>query len=399
MNILVLTSVYPHTTDNTQNTTKVVKYFVVEWIKQGHNVLVVHNAHRYLRIVHMLPHKIKEKIAARINFYIPDYKDIQEKYEKQDQASVYRLPIFKMIPHAGHSIFSIKRQAKKIEGILQRENFEPDIMVGHWMSPQIQIISKLKANHPCRTALVLHGREYVDGNRFNYSRYLAAIDRIGCRSKSDAEYLQKEMNLNEMPFICYSGIPDEYVFEYMGEEKFKNIPKVWKFVFVGRLVKYKNVDKIIIALSKLDNYVFTFDIIGDGSEREYLERLADKYKLSANIFFRGALSRDHVRTYLNDSHCFIMASEREVFGLVYLEAMSAGCITIGSKGGGIDGVIVDNKNGFLCDAGNPKAIEDTLRTIMGFSYQELQIISKAGYETACRFTDSVVAMNYLESIE
>lgn len=46
------------------------------------------------------------------------------------------------------------------------------------------------------------------------------------------------------------------------------------------------------------------------------------------------------------SDCFIMISKNEAFGLVYLEAMSAGCITIASRGEGFDGVIIHGVNGF-----------------------------------------------------
>ena len=42
-----------------------------------------------------------------------------------------------------------------------------------------------------------------------------------------------------------------------------------------------------------------------------------------------------------------MISKNEAFGLVYLEAMLAGCIVASRNG--IDGIIIDGYNGFLCD--------------------------------------------------
>ena len=44
---------------------------------------------------------------------------------------------------------------------------------------------------------------------------------------------------------------------------------------------------------------------------------------------------------------WIMISKNETFGLVYLEAMARGCITIGSRNQGIDGVINHGVNGFF----------------------------------------------------
>ena len=49
---------------------------------------------------------------------------------------------------------------------------------------------------------------------------------------------------------------------------------------------------------------------------------------------------------MEESDVFAMVSSPETFGLVYIEAMAKGCVTIGSKGEGIDGVIVNNENGF-----------------------------------------------------
>lgn len=40
-----------------------------------------------------------------------------------------------------------------------------------------------------------------------------------------------------------------------------------------------------------------------------------------------------------------MISRNETFGVVYLEAMAAGCITIASRNVGYDGIIVDRVNG------------------------------------------------------
>ena len=55
-----------------------------------------------------------------------------------------------------------------------------------------------------------------------------------------------------------------------------------------------------------------------------------------------------------------MISKEETFGLVYLEAMSMGCITIASKNEGMEGIIIDGENGFLCTAGD----DDELASII-----------------------------------
>ena len=91
---------------------------------------------------------------------------------------------------------------------------------------------------------------------------------------------------------------------------------------------------------------YSLTIVGDGSDKKLLMELAKNKKLE-KVIFKGKLPHSSVIDEMRKADCFIMISENEVFGLVYLEAMSQGCITIASKGEGIDGIIQDKKNGFF----------------------------------------------------
>lgn len=400
MNILLLSSVYPSPDDKTENTTNVVHYFTKEWGKQGHNVKVIHNAHRYPALVHCLPKAIKRKIATKISFYIPDYCDVKKRCFVNDDVQVWRLPILKIIPHGEHSKKVLKRQANEIQQILEREKFRPDIIVGHWMSPQVQLISYLNEIYRCKTAVVLHGREYINNGKFDVTKYADSIDVWGARSKNDAEFIKEALSLNKMPFVCYSGVPDEFIEKYSYDaNKFKAVPQEWKFIYVGRLVKYKNIDKILIALSEFKEKDFCFDVIGSGAEEENLKALANELGISDKVVFHGRMPREQVMEYMSKAHCFVMVSKGEIFGLVYLEAMAASCIAIGSRNEGIDGVIEDGKNGLLCEAANAEALTDTLRHLFDMKPEELQELSESGFKTASEFTDSNVAKWYLDSIK
>ena len=395
MNILVLTSVYPSANDLNENVTKVVKYFVQEWTKQGHLVKVIHNAHRYPMLVHLLPKAIKRRIASRINFYIPDYNSITRLHYQDGLVDVWRLPIFKMMPHGNHFRYSLKKQAFAIERILKSINFKPDIILGHWMSPQAQLLSLLKNQYDCRMAIVLHGSSYIKDERFNCMQYLKHIDAIGCRSSAEAEFIKSNLPLEKTPFVCYSGVPDEYISNYSFDNtKFSADVKLWRLVYAGRLIRYKNVDKILLALSKIDKD-YVFDIIGDGEEIDNLKQLAVYLNISDKVVFHGRLERKEVVSFMRKANCFVMISQGEVFGLVYLEAMASSCITIASRKGGIDGVIKDGENGFLCRAGDEEELTHILKSLMQMDSSKLYMISKAGYKTAVEYTDSKVAKKYL----
>ena len=98
------------------------------------------------------------------------------------------------------------------------------------------------------------------------------------------------------------------------------------------------------------------------------------------------------------SDVFALVSEKEVFGLVYLEAMLQGCIVIAAKGGGVDGIIIDGVNGFLCEQGNSKELSGIISKILRMTDAERKQISDNAAETATQYSDSQVAKMYLSNI-
>ena len=399
MRILLLSSVYPCADDKNKNATKVVPYFAKEWTAQGHEVMVVHNVHKYPSVIHAIPGVIKDKLATKLSFDIPDLCDVREKEFVDGNIQVLRLPILKIIPHGDHPASMIRKNANRIVSWLKEKDFVPEVIIGHWMSPQIQLIKELKAEYHCRTALVLHGRGYINDRRFDLNKYLGSVDALGCRSRAEAEYVQQALGLAKMPFICYSGVPEKFVEKYaFDEEKFAELPETWRFVYAGRLVAYKHIDKVLKALAQLKDQRFVFDIIGSGAEEPRLKEMVEELGLSDKVVFHGRVSREEVLDYMRKAHGFVMISKGEVFGLVYLEAMAASCIAVGSKEEGIDGVIEDGKNGLLCVAGDADDLAKTLRKLMSEDADTVRRYAKAGFDTAVEFTDSNVAKWYLNDV-
>lgn len=399
MRILILTSVYKdEELGNRDGSTNIVNSFVHNWIKQGHEVIVVHNSHCYPRIVHDMPHFVKKKLASKLGFGIADYDVVGKKQFIDRGAKVFRIPIKKYIPHVSPSRSAIIKQIKLIKALLTKEKFAPDVIIGHWASPQMEIISELKKKYDCKTAVVLHGTDYVNSPKFHVERYLPYIDRIGARSLFQAKEVQRILNLKEQPFICYSGVPDEYLASYnLNTEKFKD-RKVWKFAYVGRLVEYKNVDATIKALASISDFEWELNIVGDGAMRAQLEFLAKELKCSNRVHFLGKIPRDEVMKVLSDTNCFVMISSNEIFGLVYLEAMAASCITIASKNGGIDGIIKNEINGYLCEQGNSAELVQIIEKVRNLNYNEITNLVSEGYRSAKACSDTAVAKEYLNNV-
>mgnify|MGYP000231865615 CR=1 FL=1 len=96
------------------------------------------------------------------------------------------------------------------------------------------------------------------------------------------------------PFICYSGIPDDLAEQQMENINSLELEDSLNFIYVGRLVKYKNVDVIIRALHKKYQDKAILHIVGEGAEEAKLKQLSKDLKIEKNIIFHGQLPRDEV---------------------------------------------------------------------------------------------------------
>ncbi|HEU4346679.1 MAG TPA: glycosyltransferase [Actinoplanes sp.] len=93
---------------------------------------------------------------------------------------------------------------------------------------------------------------------------------------------------------------------------------------VGRLEPGKRFDRLIRAIGEVPGAVLL--LVGDGSARSALERLAVIERVADRVVFAGAVG--HVREMLCAMDVFVSPSEHESFGLAVLEALAAGLPTL-----------------------------------------------------------------------
>jgi glycosyltransferase involved in cell wall biosynthesis len=104
-------------------------------------------------------------------------------------------------------------------------------------------------------------------------------------------------------------------------------------LYAGRLIPEKNVDVTIEAFARAarNDADIRLGIIGDGPEREALERLASGMACRERIDFLGFLPEyEDVLGHMHAADVFCSPSEREGFGITYIEALAAGCTVIGA---------------------------------------------------------------------
>lgn len=159
----------------------------------------------------------------------------------------------------------------------------------------------------------------------------------------------------------------------------KNIDgnKRLRLLYVGRLLKLKKIDNLIYMckLLRRDGVQFTFDIIGDGPERNSLEKLKHRLKID-NVFFHGAQPIEYVYRFMTDSNILYLASNYyEGWGAVVNEALGHGCIVIETSScGSARYLIQDGINGFIVQPDSVKSLyESTKRYIESSTKKDMHM--------------------------
>ena len=397
--ILMLTTVYPSPDLSVTNNTNVCHYFASEWVKLGYDVLVVHNYPIYLKILHFFAKLAGPFLASRFNTLVTTSYSSEDKFWELDGVKIIRIPLFKPLPHFSVPSIIMKRHVEKIVSYCKNRDFIPDAITSHFIYPHVPMVNALKGDFPnARTCVVVHKQNWKMLKYLGHNpiEELETIDVWGFRSKPLMCEFEKETGVKKQnSFMCYSGIPAHF----LSQKKCNICKPINKFVYVGSLIQRKYPEKVLLGIDKSSvRNSFSLDYVGDGTNRRVIEYLVKEKNYESKVHVHGFVDRERVPHYLEKSNCFIMISKDETFGLVYLEAMSMGLITIASKGEGMEGIIENGKNGFLCEAGNEEDLCQIINKINSMSNDALQTISLNARETALKLTDSDVAKIYAENI-
>lgn len=398
MKIFLLTPIYATTTEGS-GATPVVHYFAKEWVKQGHEVYVYNLQAKYPSIYYWVARKFQHQLNTRLGMLVPTEKP-KEGYSTEDGVEIHRVCMRKLMPHSEYRHSQIDYAVKIITEGCNRHGV-PDIFIGHWDNPQMDILIRLKKIYNRLVALVLHNNEFDLEKKYGDSVVdrLKEIDVIGFRSLVGMKSFEAKYFVPKHSFIASSGVSDNFI--HAGESFSPSFDKgVHNFVFVGSLISRKYPCEILKALSKAySDGDFKVTFIGDGNERKTIETYAEENGFKENVVFTGRIGRSEIIEHLKKAEIFVMISSGEIFGLVYLEAMALGLIPIGSKNEGIDGIIKDGENGFLCKSGDVDELSNIFRRIRTLSVEELHLISKRAKSTAQEFSDDNVASIYLERLK
>ena len=122
---------------------------------------------------------------------------------------------------------------------------------------------------------------------------------------------------------------------------------------VGRINEAKGQHLLIEAVAKLDDEKVHAYFVGHEMKEGYIQSLEAKAKelgVGDRVHFLGFMKNPH--HFFQACDAIVLASRRETFGLVLIEAMQVKTAVIGSNSGGVVEIIDDKKTGLLFDVGS-----------------------------------------------
>ena len=175
------------------------------------------------------------------------------------------------------------------------------------------------------------------------------------------------------------------------EKKKKQIVHLSNF----RPVKQSSIAVEVFASLLSQHPGVTLLMVGDGPEREQVERLCEKYGISSSITFTGSLFPKQVAATLRSSSFLLVTSRYESFSLSALESMACGIPVVSLDVGGIGSVVVHGKTGVLVS--KEHAIENLTKACDSLLSNEKQIeaYGRTGRERALLFSDEILHERYL----
>ncbi|CAJ35677.1 glycosyltransferase family 4 protein [Methanocella arvoryzae] len=142
-------------------------------------------------------------------------------------------------------------------------------------------------------------------------------DRIIAVSDRTAHALRSSGLPGQKVLVVSNGIPYRHIREIPPAAEKCDV------LFAGRLIKDKHIDVLLRACS-LAGKPIRLSILGDGPERDSLEKLARELGIEATTEFAGFLEEGELMARMKAARLFVLPSSREGFSITTLEAMACG---------------------------------------------------------------------------
>lgn len=393
MNILVTTTTYPKSEDDTS------PRFVHDLCK-GFNKLT--NINPIVLTPHSKGLKTKDMLD---NIPIFRYKYFFEKFELISGngivSKIKKNPfLFLLIP------FLMFFQLIAMINIIK--NHKIDIILANWIIPQglVAILVTKVIRKNIKIFIISHGG---DAKLLNSNFILKIIGSFiikkATKTIAVSIYIKKTLLQISNQKIEFAVIPmgvDINKF-YYSNKKSKEIK--YDIIFIGRLEEKKGIKILLDSIYKLykKGLLTNTLIIGSGTLEIPLKKIVKNYKLENIVTFAGALSHKQIIQKMSLSKIFVLPSinltyDSEGLPTVLLEAMSSGLPIITTDAGGITDIALDGYNSIIVKQNDAKMLSEKIEYLLTNPI-ELEKIKLNARKSAEEYSYENIVNKYIEILK
>jgi len=235
----------------------------------------------------------------------------------------------------------------------------------HFATPAATVALILTRVVPVTMSMTVHGPdEFYDVTGYYLAEKIKASKFVVCISyfaQSQLMKLAPVADWNKFE-IARLGV-DSSLFS---ARLVRDSPELFRILCVGRLVPAKGQRILIEAVGRLKEAGRSLELqfVGDGPDRDELEKLVCEKNLSHAVHFAGAVNQDHIQGYYQNADVFALASFAEGIPVVLMEAMAMEIPCVATRIAGIPELIEDGVEGLLVAASDVQGMAAAIGRLM-----------------------------------
>jgi phosphatidyl-myo-inositol dimannoside synthase len=178
-------------------------------------------------------------------------------------------------------------------------------------------------------------------------------------------------------------------------------PAILSVARISKDDRYKGIDNVIRSLPAVVREIgpVEYRVVGRGDDAPRLRALADGLGVSRYVNFMGSLTDAELREQYKGCSLFVMPSNEEGFGIVFLEAMAYGKPVVGGANGGTPSVVTHGETGLLVDSSDVAGITQSLIELLN-NKEMRERLGQAGHKRLSdRFTFHKFTENFRDVLQ
>jgi len=329
-----------------------------------------------------------------VKVFADNFENCQS-YDENSKLNIQRV--------SGLKIFRKYRKANLVKDFINNSDLRAAFF-DHWKSIENIDLTSLKRT---KTFCLIHSKEinHPLGSSLNKRMVNALLkaDFVIANSKFTKKLIES-LGFNQQNIkVINPGCDYPKTIQNNSKTFAKNIfgDAFPKLITISRLDKRKSHQNILMTIKNiLPKFPkLKYVSIGDGDERDNLQKLKNELNLTKEVIFLHKSSEQEKLALLDLSDLFIMPSvvykkSVEGFGISFIEAASYGTPSIGGIYGGESDAILSGKTGYLCDGNDLSILYETIsKSLENENYKKL---GSNAFEFSKNFKWDKIIKKYIE---